>query len=472
MAFWEQFPYTNFHEMNLEWLAKAMKDLKDYVKNYVAINKVAYAGIWNITKQYPQWSVVSNGDKTYMSKIAVPSGIAVDNGDYWIELADLDPRIGGILERLNNVDQTVNILSETIDQTVNILSEKIDNIGVLDLRPHNGENLNDYYDGKFRGFIVLPQSMRITETINIESPCYILGGGCSIESTVNNCFVVKSPNCVIRGIAFTYTGIVVDPDYANNAVITIENGANDNDIENCTFTNFYAAAISVNSENNEINNCAVNLLKTSFIAAFWVGPLSKYCLFSDCTVTNCNLDGFHVEGRNITISSCKIDNCGLRPSIPSGALGACGIYGGRLESNRPVNLVVDNCTISNCSESGIDLGSSAGRFTNCEFYRNALNGILLASNYRNIIANNIFTENGWSEVTGVADFRKSTIACENSCYTVNVSNNIIRGASSSKYAIDFPDGNNQMIVSNIIENSNFINVREDSSILVVNNIRV
>lgn len=451
MGFWEQFPYTNFHEMNLKWVTKAIKDLKEYVENYVSINKVAYAGIWDITKQYPQWSIVSTGDKTYMSEVAVPSGIAVDNGDYWIELADLDPRIGGILERLNNIEQ------------------KLENIGVLDLRSHNGEKLNDYYDGNFRGFIILPQAMKIDEKITINVPCYILGGGCTIDCLINNCFSVSVSNCTLRGITFTYAGNPIDPDSANNSVIALE--GDNTRIESCSFSGFYGAAIGVKSENNAIDGCSVEHLKSSYIAAMWIGPLSKCCVFTGCVISNCYLDGFHVEGDNITICSCKIDNCGLRPGSTSGAHGACGIYGGRTEQDRPVELIVDGCTISNCSESGIDLGSSGGRFINCDFYRNALNGIALASNYRNIISNNIFTENGWSDAPNIPNSRKSTIACDG-CYAVSVSNNIIRGSGVTKYAIDFPDGNNQLINANVIENSKGINVRDDSSVVVVNNITV
>ena len=33
MGFWEQFPYTNFHEMNLNWLIKKMKNLEDRVND-------------------------------------------------------------------------------------------------------------------------------------------------------------------------------------------------------------------------------------------------------------------------------------------------------------------------------------------------------------------------------------------------------------------------------------------------------
>lgn len=96
MSFWEQFPYTNFHDTNLSWVLAEVKKLRTYIENYTAVNKVAYSGIWSITSQYPQWAIVSTDDKTYLSKVAVPSGIEITNDEYWIELADLDPRIAAL----------------------------------------------------------------------------------------------------------------------------------------------------------------------------------------------------------------------------------------------------------------------------------------------------------------------------------------------------------------------------------------
>lgn len=106
MGFFDNFPYTNFHELNLDWLLKEMLKLRSYVENYTALNNVSYAGVWDITKQYTQWAVVSNGDSTYMSKKPVPAGIAIENEEFWIHLADLDPRISGIISELDFMKQT------------------------------------------------------------------------------------------------------------------------------------------------------------------------------------------------------------------------------------------------------------------------------------------------------------------------------------------------------------------------------
>ena len=96
MGFFNQFPYTNFHEMNLDWLLNSFVKLEEYVNQYTAVNEVSYGGLWDIEKQYKQWTVVTDGMKSYISIKPVPSGIAIDNSEYWTQMVDLDPRINEI----------------------------------------------------------------------------------------------------------------------------------------------------------------------------------------------------------------------------------------------------------------------------------------------------------------------------------------------------------------------------------------
>ena len=131
MGFFNNFPYTNFHEINLDWLIKEMVNLKNYIEKYTAVNKVSYYGIWDITKQYPQWAVVSNGDKSYMSSKAVPQGIDIVNGDFWIELADLDPRYGGLVTALEALTGSVESLTgkvESLTRNDESLTSKVESL--------------------------------------------------------------------------------------------------------------------------------------------------------------------------------------------------------------------------------------------------------------------------------------------------------------------------------------------------------
>ena len=48
MALFEQFPYTNFHEMNMDWLLRAVKSLSKEVDNIIQQGDDGYffVNIW------------------------------------------------------------------------------------------------------------------------------------------------------------------------------------------------------------------------------------------------------------------------------------------------------------------------------------------------------------------------------------------------------------------------------------------
>ena len=100
MSLFDCFPLSNAYSVNLDWIIKKILEVEDFVKNYAAVNKVEYAGIWDIARQYPQWALVTDGDTTWLANKPVPVGIPLDNADYWQKLADLDPRISGIIAQL------------------------------------------------------------------------------------------------------------------------------------------------------------------------------------------------------------------------------------------------------------------------------------------------------------------------------------------------------------------------------------
>ena len=123
MGFFKNFPYTNFHEMNLDWVLKEIENLKVYIENYTAVNKVAYAGIWDITKQYPQWAIVTDGETSWLSLQSVPVGIPLENADYWQKLADLDPRIAGIIVQLSKIENDLKTTTEKTEENSNELGK-------------------------------------------------------------------------------------------------------------------------------------------------------------------------------------------------------------------------------------------------------------------------------------------------------------------------------------------------------------
>lgn len=87
--FLNQFPYSDFHEMNLDWILKAVKKVYSDMESFKASNEVTYEGIWNITNQYETNDIVLdlNGGYLMISIQPVPAGIAITNEDYWIPVS-------------------------------------------------------------------------------------------------------------------------------------------------------------------------------------------------------------------------------------------------------------------------------------------------------------------------------------------------------------------------------------------------
>lgn len=93
MGLFDQFPYTNFHELNLMWILEALKEIQTTTEQFVAINSLKYADPiqWNITSQYEKNTIVIDPQTgtAYISVQPVPTGVALTNEDYWTVVFDL-----------------------------------------------------------------------------------------------------------------------------------------------------------------------------------------------------------------------------------------------------------------------------------------------------------------------------------------------------------------------------------------------
>lgn len=87
------YPYTDFHELNLDWLIKEFTALKTAIEQFVAINALKYADPiqWNITRQYEKNTIVIDPltGTAYISVQPVPSGVALTRTEYWTVVFDL-----------------------------------------------------------------------------------------------------------------------------------------------------------------------------------------------------------------------------------------------------------------------------------------------------------------------------------------------------------------------------------------------
>ena len=89
--FTEKWPYTNFHELNLDWILDTLKKQDATIADFISLNSITYADPiqWDITRQYPKNCVVvdKNGDG-YLSVQPVPVGVEIGNTDYWTKIGN------------------------------------------------------------------------------------------------------------------------------------------------------------------------------------------------------------------------------------------------------------------------------------------------------------------------------------------------------------------------------------------------
>ena len=88
MAFFE-FPYTRTDDSDLGRLIRAMKTLISEMVEFTDINSIKFADPinWNIATQYePTTIVVDDEGNGYISKRAVPAGIALTDTTYWTRI--------------------------------------------------------------------------------------------------------------------------------------------------------------------------------------------------------------------------------------------------------------------------------------------------------------------------------------------------------------------------------------------------
>ena len=86
-------PYTNFHDLNLDWIIEVLNEFNTKLTNFVSLATIKYANPiqWDITSQYEANTVVvdSNGN-AYLSVHPVPSGVSLDRTEFWSKIGNFD----------------------------------------------------------------------------------------------------------------------------------------------------------------------------------------------------------------------------------------------------------------------------------------------------------------------------------------------------------------------------------------------
>ena len=101
-------PYTNFHDLNLDWIIEVLNEFNTKLTNFVSLSTIKYANPiqWNITSQYEANTVVvdSNGN-AYLSVQPVPSGVSLDRVEFWTKIGNFDKLWANVKKAITPTDE-------------------------------------------------------------------------------------------------------------------------------------------------------------------------------------------------------------------------------------------------------------------------------------------------------------------------------------------------------------------------------
>ena len=116
-------PYTNFHDLNLDWIIEVMTEFNTKLTNFVSLATIKYADPiqWDITSQYEANTVVvdSKGN-AYLSVKPVPSGVSLDRTEFWTKIGNFDELWADVKKAITPYDEE-HSPTATADRAVNDL---------------------------------------------------------------------------------------------------------------------------------------------------------------------------------------------------------------------------------------------------------------------------------------------------------------------------------------------------------------
>ncbi len=101
-------PYTNFHDLNLDWIIEVLNEYNTKLTDFVSLATIKYADPiqWDITNQYEANTVVvdSNGN-AYLSVRPVPSGVSLDRTEFWTKIGNFDELWANVKRAITPIDE-------------------------------------------------------------------------------------------------------------------------------------------------------------------------------------------------------------------------------------------------------------------------------------------------------------------------------------------------------------------------------
>ena len=121
IGFTAKYPYTDIHELNLDWILAQVATLRVEFDDFAHVNSLKYAGEWDITKAYSAFSVVDDQGFGYMALKPVPPGTQINDTEYWLMVVDYSQIIADYDARILALENTVGDASSGLVKDVDDL---------------------------------------------------------------------------------------------------------------------------------------------------------------------------------------------------------------------------------------------------------------------------------------------------------------------------------------------------------------
>lgn len=116
MSIFNKYPYTDFHELNLDMMLEELKRMNNTINNFIAIEKVKFADPieYDYRKSYEINTIVLGSDgNSYIAKKEVSPGHIPPDEEYWMKIGDYNAQIESVSETKENKHSRILMIGDS-----------------------------------------------------------------------------------------------------------------------------------------------------------------------------------------------------------------------------------------------------------------------------------------------------------------------------------------------------------------------